>query len=157
MSLRGGFCLVAGCLLAVIRVELDVALQQRELGCVRPLEVVERSAWWDSRGESDLEEEVVLGPGEEPGEVRLWLEDGGQGGGQGAREELAEGGGKVASWGEVIVRELHVKMYTHLQRWVRLSLCCTVLYCTILPWALQTDARKKSLCLILDGWFCWFF
>ena len=45
ISLRGGFCLVAGCLLAVIRVELDVALQQRELGCVRPLEVVERSAW----------------------------------------------------------------------------------------------------------------
>ena len=45
ISLRGEFCLVAGYLLAVIRVELDVALQQRELGCVRPLEVVERSAW----------------------------------------------------------------------------------------------------------------
>ena len=49
---------------------------------------------------------------EEPGEVRLWLKDSGQGGkggrGQGAWEEFAEGGGKVKSWEEGIVREQHV-------------------------------------------------
>ena len=56
--------------------------------------------------------EGVLGPVEEPGEVRLWLKDSGQGGkggrGQGAWEEFAKGGGKVKSWEEGIVREQHV-------------------------------------------------
>ena len=36
ISLRGGFCLVAGCLLAVIRVELDVALRKRTRLCPTP-------------------------------------------------------------------------------------------------------------------------
>ena len=45
---------------------------------------------------------------EEPGEVRLWLKDSGQGGRGGAWEEFAEGGGKVKSWEEGIVREQHV-------------------------------------------------